>query len=93
MKTKKKSLQKARLLSKKEYEKYIQKRQKKKKLTKKQNQKLDHSLFINYCKCIKKLKKQNLKNNIEYPICMSSIYTKRKLKAPKNINKKCKKYK
>ena len=90
---KKKSLKKARLLSKDKYEEYIEKRQKKKRLTKKQNKQLDHSLFINYCKCIKKMKKtKKSKKNLEYPICMASIYTNRGFKAPKNVKKKCKGY-
>ena len=29
---------------------------------------------------------------LEYPICMSSVYTKRGFKAPKNVKEKCKKY-
>jgi len=92
-KTKRKSLKRARLLSKKDYENYIQKRQQKKKMTKKQKKDLDHSLFINYCKCIKKLKyNRKTKKNLEYPICMSSIYTKRGFKAAKNVKKKCKDY-
>ena len=57
---KKKSLKKTRLLSKDKYEEYIDKKQKKKRLTKKQNQQLVHSLFINYCKCIKKMKKTKI---------------------------------
>ena len=89
---KKKSLKNTRILSKTEYEKLIKKRQQKKRLTKKQNQKLDYSLFVNYCKCIKKMKKKKTKNNLEYPICMSSVYTNRGFKAPKNVKKKCKDY-
>ena len=89
----KKSLKQSRLLSKDQYESYIKKKQKKQKLTKKKNQKLDHSLFINYCKCIKKMKiSKKTKKNLEYPICMSSIYTKRGFKAPKDVKKKCKEY-
>ena len=93
-KTKNKSLRKSRLLSKKNYEYFIKKRQKKKKLTKKQNKDLDHTLFIKYCKCIKNLKyNKKMKPNSEYPICISSVYTKRGFKPPKDIKKKCKKYK
>lgn len=89
-----KSLRKSRLLSKKNYEDFIKKRQKKKKLTKKQNKDLDHTLFIKYCKCIKNLKyNKKMKINSEYPICISSVYTKRGFKPPKDIKKKCKKYK
>jgi len=92
--TKKRSLRKSKLLSKKNYEDFIKKRQKKKKLTKKQNKDLDHTLFIKYCKCIKNLKySKKMKPNLEYPICTSSVYTKRGFRLPKDIKKKCKKYK
>jgi hypothetical protein len=93
MKTKKKSLKRARLLSKKEYDKFIKLKQKNK-ISKKQLKKLDHTLFIKYCKCIKTLKNKKKKKSInEYPICMSSVYTKRGFKAPKNVKKRCKQYK
>jgi hypothetical protein len=90
----KKPLKDAKLLSKKEYESLLLKKKKKQKLTKKQKKQLDHNLFIKYCQCIKSLKNNtNFKKGLEYPICMSSIYTKRNIKPPKNIKKKCKKYK
>ena len=90
---KKKSLKRAKLLSKKKYEEYVKKRQKKKKLTQKQKKELDHSLFIKYCRCIKKLKyDKKTEENMEYPFCTSSVYTKRGFKTPKNIKKKCKQY-
>ena len=90
---KKKSLKKARILSKKKYEEYIKKRKRKKKLTKKQKKELDHSLFIKYCRCIKKLKyDENTQENLEYPFCTSSVYTKRGFKTPKKIRIKCKQY-
>ena len=87
------SLKKAKILSKKDYNILIKKRKSKKKLTKKQNKRLDHTLFIKYCKCVKHLKysKKN-KDYLEYPICTSAVYTKRGFKPPKNIRKRCKKY-
>ena len=92
-KKKKKSLKKTRIISKQKYKEYIQKKKTKKKLTKKQNKDLDKILFVKYCRCIKSLKKNTkIKKNLEYPICMSSVYTKRGLKAPKNIKDKCKQY-
>ena len=42
------------MISKKTYDNLI--KRKKKKLSKKKNDKLDRALFINYCKCIKKIK-------------------------------------
>lgn len=93
MKSKKKSLKKARILSKTKYEDYLKKRKTKKKLNKKQNKDLDHALFINYCKCIKYLKYNGkVDKGLEYPICTSSIYNKRGFKSPKNIKMKCKQY-
>ena len=90
---KKKSLKDSKILSKKKYEEYIAKRKKKKKLTKKQKKDLDNTLFIKYCKCIKNLKyNKKTKAGSEYPICTSSIYTKRGFKTPKNIKMKCKMY-
>lgn len=87
------SLKKAKILSKKDYNILIKKRKSKKKLTKKQNKKLDHTLFIKYCKCVKHLKySKKKKDYLEYPICTSAVYTKRGFKPPKNIRKRCKKY-
>ena len=92
-KRKKISLKRMKLLSKKEYEKFIKLKQTKK-INKKQSNKLEKNLFIKYCKCIKTLKNKKKKKSInEYPICMSSIYTKRGFKAPKNVKKRCKNYK
>ena len=82
------------ILSKKKYNELIKKRKHHKKLSLKERKQLDHALFINYCSCIKKLKNnKRTKKNLEYPICMSSVYTKRKFKSPKNVKSKCKKYK
>ena len=93
-KSKKRSLRKVRILSEKKYKQYIQKRKSNKRLTKKQNKQLDHTLMIKYCKCIKKIKyDKKIKKNLEYPFCASSIYKKRKLTTPKNVKKRCKKYK
>ena len=89
---KRKSLNKSRILSKTNYEEYIKKKSKKK-LTKKQTKSIDHTLFIKYCKCIKSLKyNPKIKPGLEYPICTSSIYKKRKFSPPKNIRSKCKQY-
>ncbi len=95
-KKKKYSLKKSKknMISKKKYNELIKKRQHHKKLTLTERKQLDHSLFINYCSCIKKLKNnKKTKKNLEYPICMSSVYKKRKFKSPKNVRSKCKKYK
>lgn len=94
-KIKKISLKKSKknLISKKKYNELIKKRQHHKKMTLKERKQLDHALLINYCSCIKKLKNKKTKKNLEYPICMSSVYNKRKFKSPKNARSKCKKYK
>ena len=76
-----------------QYKKLIQKRKSKKKLTKKQNKKLDDALFIRYCRCIKKLQYDTeITKGLEYPLCMSSVYTKRGFKPPKKVQLKCTKY-
>ena len=93
---KKYSLKKAKkkMISKEKYKELIRKRQHNKKLSPNDRKKLDHALFINYCSCIKSLKYDpKVKNYLEYPICMSSIYKKRRFKAPKGVTIRCKKYK
>ena len=50
--------------------------------------------MIKYCKCIKKIKyDKKIKKNLEYPFCASSVYKKRKFRTPKDIKKRCKRYK
>ena len=62
-------------------------------MTKRDKKDLDRALFVNYCKCIKKLKySKDYEKGLEYPICTSSIYKKRGIKPPKDITKKCKLY-
>ena len=86
----KKKLSKVQMISKKKYKQLLSK----KKLSTQEKQQLNHALFINYCKCIKKLKfSRKLSKGSEYPICMNSIYVIRKRKPPKNVTKKCKRYK
>ena len=85
-----KKLSKARILSKDKYKKLLSS----KKLSKKDRKNLEYSLFINYCKCIKKLKySKQLQSGSEYPICIHSVYKQRKRTPPKNITSRCKKYK
>ena len=85
---------KKRLISKDKYKELIKKRQHHKKLTLNQRKKLDHALFINYCSCVKSLKyDKKVKDYLEYPVCMSSIYKKRGFIPPKGVTVRCKKYK
>ena len=89
------SLKKAKrgMISKSKYKELIKKRQHHKRLTPSQRKKLDHALFLKYCSCVKTLKyKKDLQANLEYPFCMSSVYTKRGFKSPKGVTKRCKKY-
>jgi len=81
-------------ISEEKYKELIRRRQHRKKLTFAERKKLDHALFIKYCSCVKTLKyNKDVKANVEYPICMSSVYKKRGFKAPKNVLKRCKEYK
>ena len=81
------------ILSKQKNEKYIQKKQKKKKLTKQQNTQLNRSLVVKYCRCVKKLKYDTTTpKNLEYPICISSVYKKRGFQPPKKLTLKCNRY-
>jgi hypothetical protein len=85
---------KKRMISKTKYKELIKKRQHNKKLTLNQRKKLDHALFINYCSCVKSLKyDKKVKDYLEYPVCMSSIYKKRGFKVPKGVTARCSKYK
>ena len=76
------------------YNRLIQQKQNGK-LTKKKSKWLDKNLQNKLCKCIKGLKsskkKKRYKKGSEYPICLSSIYTKRGFKPPKLAIKSCKK--
>ena len=72
----------------------IKKRQHHKKLSLKERKQLDEALFVNYCSCVKSLKYDSkVKDYLEYPVCMSSIYKKRGFKPPKGVTQKCGKYK
>ena len=85
---------KKRIISKEKYKELIQKRQHNKKLSLNERKKLDHALFINYCSCVKSLKYDSkVKDYLEYPVCMSSIYKKRGFNPPKGVTVRCKKYK
>jgi len=85
---------KKRIVSKKKYQELIQKRQHHKKLSLNERKKLDEALFVNYCSCVKSLKyDSNVKDYLEYPVCMSSIYKKRGFKPPNGVTIKCGKYK
>lgn len=85
------------MIKKERYKKLLTKKKrnqsKGKSLTKNEKKDLDRALFVNYCKCIKKLKYDtNLEKGLEYPICTKSIYLNRGMKTPKGVQKKCKRY-
>ena len=85
---------KKRIVSKKKYQELIKKRQHNKKLSLKERKHLDEALFVNYCSCVKSLKyDQKVKDYLEYPVCMSSIYKKRGFTPPKGVTQKCINYK
>jgi len=85
---------KKRIVSKKKYQELIKKRQHHKKLSLKERKQLDEALFVNYCSCVKSLKYDpKVKDYLEYPVCMSSIYKKRGFTPPKGVTVRCGKYK
>ena len=90
------TLKKAGMVTKKRYKKLLTKKKNKSKgtsLTKNEKKDLDRALFVNYCKCTKKLKKdQKIEKGAEYPICTTSVYLNRGIKTPKGVQKKCKRY-
>ena len=89
----KKRIRNARMVSKKRYTNLLKKKTQKKRMKTKDRKELDRALFVNYCKCIKKLKySKDYQEGAEYPICMASVYTNRSLKPPKDVAKKCKRY-
>jgi hypothetical protein len=76
------------------YKELIHRRQAKKRMTKKQKKQLDNELFVNYCKCIKKLKYEHKDpKGREYPFCTSSVYKNRGFEFPEGTTKRCKGYK
>jgi len=89
----KKRIRNARMVSKKRYTNLLKKKTQKKRMTPKDRKELDRALFVNYCKCIKKIKySKEFKKGLEYPICMSSVYTNRGIKPPRNATKQCNQY-
>jgi len=75
------------------YQKLIKMKQSKKRMTKRQKKQLANELFVNYCKCLIKLKNNKTNApNLEYPFCASSVYTKRGLTFPKGTTKRCKEF-
>ena len=89
----KKRIRNARMVSKKRYTNLLKKKTQKKRMTPKDRKELDRALFVNYCKCIKKIKySKEFQKGLEYPICMSSVYTKRGIKPPRNVTKQCNQY-
>jgi hypothetical protein len=85
---------KKRMISKKNYQDLIEKRQHTVELSLNQRKQLDHALFVNYCSCVKSLKyNEKVKDYLEYPICLSAIYKKRGFTPPKGVTARCGKYK
>ena len=76
------------------YQDLIERRKSKTRLTPRQKKQLDNELFVNYCKCIKRLKYDTkTPANLEYPVCASSVYTKRGFPFPPGTLARCKHYK
>ncbi len=80
-------------MSKAKYQSLISQKQKGS-LTTSQESRLRRELFVNYCKCLKTIRyNPAIKPGIEYPLCNSTIYTKRGFTVPRGIAKRCKRYK
>ena len=77
-------------ISEKKYKKLISMRKSKQKMSSKDNKLLNDSLYVKYCKCLKKLEFTN-KNKRSYPICMNSVYKNRGFKPPFNASRRCNK--
>lgn len=73
----------------KKYKSLLEKRRRRNtSLSKKEKKQLDDTLFVKYCKCLKKFESEGDAKG--YPICMNAVYKQRKIKPPKNPVKKCK---
>ena len=90
--SKKRSVKRSKkLISKTKYKALIKKRQHHEKLSLTERKQLDNALFVKYCSCVKSLKyDKNVKDYLEYPVCMSSIYKNRGFKPPSGVTSKCK---
>ena len=87
------TLKKAGMVTKERYKKLLTKKSNGISLNKNEKKDLDRALFVKYCKCTKKLKKdKEIEKGEEYPICTHSIYLNRGIKTPKGVQKKCKRY-
>ena len=78
-------------ISETKYKSLLRKRRSKKKntsLSKSEKKQLNDALYIKYCKCLKIFESKGETRG--YPICMNTVYKKRKIKPPKNASKKCK---
>ena len=78
---------KLKILSETKYQQLIKQMKGKKKMSLKDRKSLDKTLYIKYCKCLKKFESNN--DTRGFPICMSSIYKNRGFKSPKNASKRC----
>jgi hypothetical protein len=76
-------------ISEKHYKELVNKKKNKKRLTKKQKKDLNDALSYKYCKCLHSLEKGG--NQKGFPICMNSVYKKRKFDPPFAISLNCKK--
>ena len=76
-------------MSKKKYNKLVDKKKNKKKMSLKLKKQLDDALYVKYCKCLKKFEVAGNESK-GYPICMNSIYKNRGFKPPKNASRNCK---
>ena len=87
---KKRKKDRKRKLTPQKYKELIHRRQTKTPMTKMQKKQLDNELFVNYCKCLKKLKyeKKGAKG-YEYPYCATSIYRNRGFEVPKGVTQRC----
>jgi len=87
-KTKRKRKMKMKI-SRTKYKQLLSLKKTKKKMSLKNKQLLDDALYVNYCKCLSKFEYN--KDTRGYPICMNSIYKKRRIKPPKNASRNCNK--
>ncbi len=75
-------------ISKDRYKRLVSKKMKRQRMTRHEKKLLNDALYIKYCRCLKALESKDYQSKT-YPICMNSVYKRRKVKPPYNAARRC----
>tara|TARA_B100000925_G_C21682628_1_gene334730 strand:+ start:150 stop:479 length:330 start_codon:yes stop_codon:yes gene_type:complete len=75
-------------ISKERYKRLVSKKMKRQRMTPREKKLLNDALYIKYCRCLKALESKDYQSKT-YPICMNSVYKRRKVKPPYNAARRC----